>query len=118
MIPNFDTKESDKLLESLIITDWQPMEMELLSLSKSRALHTVTLAECDFTDLSNIEFPSSLMRLQLIACNSLSNINGIQKLDRLKGISFTGCQNIERVSQVEDLPLLKWFGFPGPGSTI
>ena len=99
-------------LESLIITDWQPMEMELLSLSKSRALHTVTLAECDFTDLSNIEFPSSLIRLQLIACNSLSNINGIQKLNRLKGISFTGSQNIEGIPQVKDLPSLKWFGFP------
>ncbi len=99
-------------LESLIITDWKPMEHELLSLSKSRNLHTLTLGECDFKDFSNIEFPSSLQRLQLIACNSLANINGIQKVNRLKGISFTGCQNIEGVSQVEDLPLLKWFGFP------
>jgi len=99
-------------LESLIITDWQPMEHELLSLSKSRNLHTLTLGECDFTDFSNIEFPSSLQRLQLIVCNSLANINGIQKLNRLKGISFTGCQNIEGVSQVGELPLLKWFGFP------
>ena len=99
-------------LESLIITDWQPMEQELLSLSKSKNLHTVTLGECDFKDFSNIEFPSSLLRLQLIACNSLANINGIQELNRLKGISFTGCQNIEGLPQVEDLPLLKWFGFP------
>lgn len=99
-------------LESLIITDWQPMEHELLSLSKSRNLHTVTLGECEFKDFSNIEFPTSLQRLQLIACKSLSNINGIQKLNRLRGVSFTGCQNIDGISRVEELSLLKWFGFP------
>lgn len=99
-------------LESLIITDWQPMEQELLSLSKSRNLHTVTLGECDFKDFSNIEFPSSLLRLQVIACNGLVNIKDIQKLNRLKGISFTSCQNIKGLTQVGDLPLLKWFGFP------
>jgi hypothetical protein len=99
-------------LESLIITDWQPIEQELLSLSKSRSLHTVTLAECDFTDFSNIEFPSSLLRLQLLVCDTLSNINGIQELKKLKGISFTGCRYIQGLSEVKDLASLKWFAFP------
>lgn len=99
-------------LESLIISDWDPEPQELLSLSKSRNLHTVTLAECGMTDLSNMEFPSSLQRLQVIACDTLSQINGIQQLRRLKGISFTGCPYIKEPSQIGELSSLRWLGFP------
>jgi len=99
-------------LESLILSEWEPGMQELLSLSKLRSLHTLTLAECDILGLSNIEFPSSLRRLQVIDCDTLSDISGIQELRKLKGVSFTGCPQIQAIGQLSELASLKWLGFP------
>lgn len=99
-------------LESLILSEWEPGMQELLPLSTLRNLHTLTLAECDLISLSNIEFPPSLHRLQLIDCDTLSDINGIQQLGKLKGISFSGCPQIQEVGQLGKLASLKWLGFP------
>lgn len=99
-------------LESLILSEWEPGMQELLSLSKLRSLHTLTLAECDLISLSHIEFPPSLHRLQLIDCDTLSDISGIQSLGKLKGISFSGCPQIQEVGQLGNLTSLKWLGFP------
>lgn len=100
-------------LESLIISDWEPLPQELLSLSKMRGLHTITLAECGLSDLSNIEFPSSLRRLQIIACEALTQMKGIENLRKLSGISFTGCKNIEEITQINGFRSLAWCAFPG-----
>jgi len=99
-------------LESLIISDWDPLKHELLSLSKSRSLHTLTLSECGIRDFSNIEFPPSLLRLQLIDCDALSNLDGIMNLQGLKGISFTDCESVEGILKIRDLASLKWLAFP------
>jgi len=99
-------------LESLIISNWEPGNQELLSLSKSRNLHTLTLAECGIRDFSNLEFPPALCRLHLLDCDTLSDINGIQDLRSLKGISFSGTPHIQGIMQLQDISTLKWLGFP------
>jgi len=99
-------------LETLIISSWEPEKGELLALSGASSLHTLTLAECEMTDFSCLEFPSSLRRQHVIDCDTLSRINGIQKLKGLKGISFSGSPHIQDIVQLTSLPKLKWLGFP------
>lgn len=99
-------------LESLIISGWDPGEQELLSLSRSGRLHTLTLAESKITDLSNVEFPSSLRRLHVIDCDTLSQISSILELQHLSGISFSSCPHIQGIKQLAELNALKWLGFP------
>ncbi|MEN8203187.1 MAG: hypothetical protein ABFS28_11370 [Bacteroidota bacterium] len=99
-------------LESLIISGWKPGEGELLSLSGSGSLHTLTLAECGINDFSSIEFPTSLRRLHFIACDTLTDIRDIHKLKRLKGLSFSGSPHIQEILQLNALTRIKWLGFP------
>lgn len=99
-------------LESLIVSGWDPGEQELLNLSASDRLHTLTLAECDITDLSSVEFPSSLKRLHVIDCDTLGQISSMLKLRHLRGIGFSGCAQIRGLNQLAELNALKWLGFP------
>lgn len=99
-------------LESLIISDWNPGHQELLSLSQSRSLHTLTLAECGIRDFSNLEFPPVLRRLHVIDCDSLNAISSLLDLKSLKGISFSGCSQIQGMLQLRDKTSLRWLGFP------
>ncbi len=100
-------------LEDLIITNWEPSSGELLSLSGLKNLQSVTLAECSFEDLSNIEFPPSLNRLHMVLCESLTDIDGIDQVSDLVSLSFSGSNNVDALEEVYNLKSLKWMSFPG-----
>lgn len=99
-------------LESLIITDWEPYEGELLPLSGLTNLHSLTLADCYLTDLSNFEFPSTLERLHLIGCDTLTDINGLNRFKSLTSLSLIGSDDIESLNVVNTLESLNWISFP------
>jgi len=99
-------------LESLIITDWEPLKGELVRLSGLTNLYSLTLADCYLTDLSNFEFPSSLKRLHLVGCDTLTDISGLKQLPSLTSLSLTGSDDIESLNVVSTLESLKWISFP------
>lgn len=99
-------------LESLIITEWEPLQGELIPLSGLENLHSLTLGECNITDLSNFEFPTSLERLHLILCESLTDISGIEQLTGLNSLSLTESGNLESLEIMNKLGTLRRISFP------
>ncbi len=99
-------------LETLIISDWDPSAGEVIPLSNLENLQSLTLADCRITDMSNIEFPSSLKRLHLIGCDTLTNIDAMDHLIHLESLSFTGSDGIVSLESVNNLESMKWISFP------
>ena len=99
-------------LESLIITDWEPSHGELVPLSGLTNLHSLTLADCYMTDLSNFEFPATLERLHLVGCDTITDINGLKQFSSLYSLSLIGSDDIESLNVVNTLESLKWISFP------
>lgn len=100
-------------LEALIITEWEPSSGELVTFDGLKNLHSLTLAECSITDLSNLEFPASLTRLHLIDCDTLTNIDGLDQISNLESLSLTGSDQVESLEVINNLESLKWISFPG-----
>jgi len=99
-------------LESLIITEWEPLPGELVPLSRLRNLHSLTLGDCNLTDLSNLEFPASLERLHLIICESLKDISEIEQLSGLKSLSLTESGDLDSIEIINKIGPLRWISFP------
>lgn len=99
-------------LESLIITDWEPLEGELVPLSGLENLHSLTLGDCYITDLSNFEFPTSLERLHLIGCDTLTDISGLEQISSLISLNLTGSDDLESLKVIDKPGSLKWLSFP------
>ena len=99
-------------LESLIISGWEPLPGEILPLSSLKELNNLTLAESDLTSLQSIEFPESLQSLNLIFCDTLGNINKLEKLPNLRRLSLTACDRVKNVTMLQNLESLRWISFP------
>lgn len=99
-------------LESLIISGWEPLPGEILPLSSLKGLRNLTLAESDLSSLQNIEFPENLKSLNLIACDTLNNIDQIANLSKLCRLSLTACERINYVVPLQNLESLRWISFP------
>jgi hypothetical protein len=99
-------------LESLIIYGWEPLPGELLPLSSLKNLKTLTLAESYPTSLKNIEFPESLFSLSLILCDTLGDIDQLEKLPKLRRLNLTLCDNLNNVGSLRNLESLRWVSFP------
>ena len=99
-------------LESLIISGWEPLAGEILPLSSLKGLRNLTMAESDLTSLQNIEFPENLKSLNLIACDTLNNIDQIANLSKLCRLSLTACERINYVVPLQNLESLRWISFP------
>ncbi|MEN8227140.1 MAG: hypothetical protein ABFS38_03215 [Bacteroidota bacterium] len=100
-------------LEALIITEWEPSRGELITLDGLKNLHSLTLAACSITDLSNLELPASLTRLHLIGCDTLTNIDGLDQISNLASLSLSGSDQVEPLEVINNLESLKWISFPG-----
>lgn len=100
-------------LESLIISGWEPLPGEILPLSSLKELRNLTLAESDLTSLQNIEFPEALRSLNLIYCDTLNNIDKLEKLPNLRRLSLTSCERVNNIGLLQDLESLRWISFPG-----
>ena len=99
-------------LESLIITDWEPSKGELIPLAGLKNLQSLTLANCYITDLSNLEFPTSLERLHLIGCDTLTDIKGLDQIPNLISLSLMGSDDVESLNAISNYGSLKWISFP------
>jgi len=99
-------------LESLIISEWEPLPGEMLTLSSLKKLQNLTLAESDLTSLQNIEFPESLLSLNLISCDTLSDIAQLSMTPELCRLNLTGCFNIQETDLLKNFKTLRWFSFP------
>lgn len=99
-------------LESLIITDWNPAESNLLPLAKLKRLHSLTIADCGLRDLSGIGFPPSLRRMQLVMCDTLSDISQLSSSPMLNRLILSGCDDVENPEVISELQALKWLSFP------
>lgn len=99
-------------MESLIISGWEPMPGEILPLSGLKDLQNLTLAESDLTSLESIEFPEALRSLNLIFCDTLSNIDRVDKLPKLCRLSLIACDMVNSVSKLQNLESLRWVSFP------
>jgi len=101
-------------LESLIIADWEPLEGELLPLANLKKLKSLTIAESPLTSLSFVELPASLQHLYLIACDTLSEIDGLLELQGLRSLGLTQCRRIENPGLIKQLESLQRISLP-PG---
>jgi len=99
-------------LESLIIYGWEPLPGELMPLSSLKKLKNLTLEESYMTSLQNIEFPESLFSLSLIMCDTLSDIDQLQKLQELCRLNLTLCGNVNNMGMLRNLESLRWVSFP------
>lgn len=99
-------------LESLIISGWEPQQGELLPLSSLKKLQNLTLAESDLTTLQNIEFPESLLSLNLISCDTLVDIGQLIKLQKLNRLNLTDCDKVKNAGILHNLESLRWISFP------
>ncbi|MCK4748134.1 MAG: hypothetical protein KAT15_13890, partial [Bacteroidales bacterium] len=113
-LPEFSTTiQQCKNLESLIIGEWEPDGGESVSLSDLEKLHTLTLAASGIQDLSGIEFPLSLQRLHLVACETLTDISGISEIPNLKSLGMAGSFDVASLKPVSGLEQLNRISFPG-----
>lgn len=99
-------------LESLIISDWNPEEGELLPLGELKHLKSLTIAESSLTSLASIECPNSLQNLFLIACDTLSDINNLGDLRGLISLGLTRCTRIGDPGIILELESLQRLSFP------
>jgi hypothetical protein len=99
-------------LESLIISDWKPLPGELLTLAPLKKLCNLTLAESELTSLQNMEFPESLLSLNLITCDTLSDVALLSMVPELCRLNLTGCNKIQETGTLKNLKNLRWFSFP------
>ncbi len=99
-------------LESLILSEWEVKEGELLPLSSMENLQNLTLAESDLSSLQNIEFPEGIHSLNLINCTSLSSIDQILLLPKLCRLNLTGAENVNQVEMLQGLTPLRWISLP------
>jgi len=99
-------------LESLIIANWEPLQGELLPLSDLKKLKSLTIAESKLTSLSSVELPSSLQNLYLIACDTLTDINGLLDLKGLSSLGLTQCTRIENPGGIKQLESLQRISVP------
>jgi hypothetical protein len=103
-------------LESLIIGEWKPEGIEPVSLSGLNKLHTLTLGECGIRDLSGIEFPRSLQRLHLVACDTLTDISKISEFLHLKSLGLAGSNQVTSLKSISGLEQLNRISFPANSS--
>ena len=101
-------------LESLIISDWEPGEGELLPLAGLNKLHSLTFAGCSLRDLSGIEFPPYLNRMHFVLCDTLSDISKLSSVPNLKSLILSGCDAVNNPGVIAEIESLKWLSFP-PG---
>ena len=99
-------------LESLIISDWDPEQGELLPLSGLKKLQSLTIAESEITSLSMIEFPLSLRKLHMVSCDTLSDIHKLGDLPDLQRLSLSLCNQIQDMGQIQKIKSLQWLAFP------
>jgi hypothetical protein len=99
-------------LESLIISGWEPQPGELLPLSSLKKLQNLTLAESYLTTLRNIEFPESLLSLNLISCDTLGDIGQLLKMPELNRLNLTDCDKVKNADILHNLKSLRWISFP------
>ena len=99
-------------LESLIIAGWDPGEDESVPLFGLKKLHTLTLAECSMTDLSNFEFPRRLQRLHMVACEEFTDISVISTIPHLNSLGLAGSGDAVSVKPITQLERLKRISFP------
>ncbi len=99
-------------LESLIITDWDSVNKELIPLKNLKRLYSLTIAESGLRDLSGIEFPPSLRRLQLVMCDTLCDIGGLSSDIKLNSLILSGCDDIENPEVIKEVKDLQWLSFP------
>ena len=81
-------------LRTLIISEWEPAEGEILDLTELKKLNTLSLAECDLHSLSAIEQPRRLERLFLNSCDLLEDISTLPSFTSLHSIGLAGCGNL------------------------
>ena len=103
-------------LESLIISNWDPLPGELLPLSELSKLQSFTITDSELTSLSLIEYPPSLSSMFLIGCDTLSDIKKLEELADLKRLGFSHCARVAELDPIYDMHSLKWLSFP-PGTT-
>jgi hypothetical protein len=99
-------------LETLVISDWEAGQGETLPLSGLKHCHTLSLIDCNLTDLSAIEFPEGLMRLHFIGCDTLTDISRIAELPHLISLGLAGSDDITSLEPVSGLAGLKRIAFP------
>lgn len=102
-------------LVTLIAVDWEPGE-EPVDLSRLKSLNTLTLAECDISNLNHVVLPGTLEQLNLVACDTLLDITSISRLPHLKSLGLTGSNQIGSLAPVQGLSGLKALSFPGHAS--
>lgn len=101
-----------KNLEALIISDWEPKTGELLPLSSLKNLNGLTLAECEIPSLDHIDFPASLKHLFLLSCDTVSDINRLEKIPELRSLSFAGSTLSGSFHPIKNLKQLSSLSFP------
>jgi hypothetical protein len=99
-------------LESLILDSWKSSSEGLLQLSGIGKLRNITIAESDLTSLSEIEFPSSIHSLQMVNCETLSDISKLDEMDGLNRLCLTGCGMVYEPLHLNHLESLQWLSFP------
>jgi len=103
-------------LESLIISNWEPLQGELLPLSELSKLQSFTIADSELTSLSLIEYPPSLSSMFVIGCDTLSDIKKLEELPDLERLGLSLCALIPDLEPIQKMHSLKWFSFP-PGTS-
>ncbi len=99
-------------LESLIMFNWEPRPGELLNLAPLKNLKNLTLAESDLTTLENIECPKSLISLNLIDCDTLTQIGQLNSFPVLFRLNLTDCDALEETVLLKNPQALRWTSLP------
>ena len=101
-----------KNLKQLIINEWSKQDTIKLYLDNLKHLESLTLIDYPFDDLSYIEFPVSLTRLQLIGCSRLSDISKALSLNKLRSFSLAGCESVFDVIKIDTFSNLQYLSLP------
>ncbi|UCG27364.1 MAG: hypothetical protein JSV24_10350 [Bacteroidales bacterium] len=99
-------------LKNLIIKGWDPVASGNYALPEVKSLQSLTLVESSVLNLDFIEQFPELTNLHIIACDTLSDISGLEKLDRLYGLGLPFCNSIEDLSGIGQFKDLRWFTPP------
>jgi len=112
-----DSKNLDFLYElprlnSLMIDDWDSSAISDFQFSRLKRLRSLSITDSDIYELSALGTLPNLKDLNLIACESLTNIKSPANFKSLQSIGFTGCEDIEDISIIGEYPSLSRLSLP------
>jgi hypothetical protein len=98
-------------LKNLLIMEWIRADTSITYFEKNRKLKSLSIFATDIKSLSELSLPGNLNSLYLVNC-SLTDIDQIRSLHRLRNLSLAGCDTLMDISVLNEIPSLQWLSLP------